>query len=371
MREALSMSSLATCEVSSSVTSSLELASGPTPSASPGGPTTDPSGQVVAPASRSAKRDRRKDSPTPATCGLSGSGSSASRNLSASLASKLAERLIGSTLFVETWKVKVTPSGRQFWAHIASVRRILGSESTGWPTPQSHDERKRGNTEADHHYQPHDLSNMATWVSPQKGDADRGGQAKRYMEPTHAVRLNDQVMMSAWATPTNRDHKDGACQDQLENGTVPVNSLLGRQVLTASSWPTPMGGSPATDSYNEAGNTDSGRRTQELAGWVSPKASAEKMGRPRENDRGDLQAQATGAIATGSPASTAKPGQLNPAHSRWLMGLPCVWDDCGVTVTRSALRKPKPLSKPILTFDQRMMQRARKLISKFGKRKPS
>jgi len=35
----------------------------------------------------------------------------------------------------------------------------------GWITPQSHDDRKRGNTMADHHHFPHDLPNMAELVS--------------------------------------------------------------------------------------------------------------------------------------------------------------------------------------------------------------
>ena len=38
----------------------------------------------------------------------------------------------------------------------------------------------------------------------------------------------------------------------------------------SGSWPTPMAGSPGTEEYNPAGNTDSSRKTVELTSWPTP-----------------------------------------------------------------------------------------------------
>ncbi len=136
-------------------------------------------------------------------------------------------------------------------------------------------------------------------------------------------------------------------------------------------WPTPMAGTPAQNGNNEAGNTDSGRKTVEmcqwplneqaqLSGWATPKKAdgeqgSEMMMRGNLTLLGEARLTAFGDRPIGYllgpngweivPAC----GQLNAAHSRWLMGLPGVWDDCGVTAMESSRKSRRRSSERTAT----------------------
>jgi hypothetical protein len=103
-----------------------------------------------------------------------------------------------------------------------------------------------------------------------------------------------------------------------------------------------------------AHRTSGNDSTSLRSGWNTPATTDSKGGyqggRIRNGklstDRLDVTAQlatnmrraATGEVLNGSTAETGNGGQLNPAHSRWLMGLPVAWDECAPTATQSSRR---------------------------------
>ena len=306
-------------------------------SGKPDGPMIERYGPAAAPAPASARQAKAKGLQTLVTSGLLGHDSSASATLQQSLENRLVPRLdmAGSTLFKLTWKHKTTPLGRRYLERAASVLRTSGNGFTlqrqvsevasqqvsGWPTPQTHDDKLRGNTEADNHTFPHDLSNavmLSSWRSPNVrlnggGDYSDPVKAAKRLEQGHQLNLSEEVLIASWPTPqaadVSRVEMDRLKHDrQTRDPNMPGSYRYELpDVAQMASWSTPK----AEDSEcagAHRGQADTLTAQTRLAAWATPTAPAPHdseqsagRARPRKGYGQDLAIQA-GLCGWATPA---------------------------------------------------------------------
>ena len=192
------------------------------------------------------------------------------------------------------YKIWATQCRGQCLARRKLARLIGVSGCSSWPTARGADSANAANTTAGrkpgHKYHDGDTLVDATrmWPTPR---SSMNENRTTHPAPTHG-KTHGRVLAgeaAQWATPTGRDHKDGACAD----ANVPTNALLGRQALR-----TPMPGDTcSTDGQNLN------------LPWPSP--------RPSKTDK----------LECNTRNATGKGRKLNPLFVEWLMNFPSGWSD--------------------------------------------
>jgi len=195
-----------------------------------------------------------------------------------SLNRNLLEQIVGGSMeYVETWRLRVTPSGRQYWEHTASGRRTsdsdCGGSEAGWPTPQAKEQDETSEKKVSRGaHAGLNLRNAAELVFPAGYPTPQARDGKGV--PGDGSGNSSLPRTAGWVTPSARDHKD-----------------------------TP---GMAAESTNNDGTTR--QRVDQL---------------PRQ-----VYHLLPGMEPSGSNAETEKRGVLSPDLSRWLMGYPAVWLSC-------------------------------------------
>jgi hypothetical protein len=199
--------------------------------------------------------------------------------------------LLGRVAWLAGWPTPNTPSGgpnvKSTATHTGGIDLDGAVTLAGWPTPKV---------------------GTGGWYSMSAAAADKEAIRRG---PSNDIAVAAQ--MAGWQTPTSIDSRRGDYQYDQGDKTKARPSNSGMAKLAG--WQT-----PAVDNFRSR----SGDRKDEMG----PQQLMQRIDQP-------ARLTASGEMLTGSSAAMESGGQLNPSFSRWLQGLPPVWDVAAVKASRA------------------------------------
>jgi hypothetical protein len=200
----------------------------------------------------------------------------------------------------ETWETKQARNARHLsqgkMKGVGGMTLPMMAQTAGWPTPRTSESTESAetlNARAENNY----------------------GRNKNGLNMTAAAQL------AGWPTTTVTDASRGVKEARPWDTGKPLG-----QIVALAGWPTPVTVPDSKASHGQLSG-DYRRRLAEMFPVTQP-----------------ARLTASGELLTGSCAGMESGGQLNPAHSRWLMGLPPEWCACAPTATPSTRKPRKPSS---------------------------
>jgi hypothetical protein len=194
----------------------------------------------------------------------------------------------------------------------------------GWPTPDANCKRQNGanRRKEDSNWEPHlgiaDAADLTGWPTP---NTMTGGQSSRGGDRKDELLMHGAAQMAGWPTPAQTDHKGGYQGGRMRDGQLSTDRL--DVTAQIAGWATPVtqqaNGTP--EAFLRRKQESMARGSQSMGVCLSDLNMQVQAWLP-----GPARLTATGEMLTGSTAGMESGGQLNPAHSRWLMGLPSSWD---------------------------------------------